>query len=105
MAYSARGQPILGKWPVPRRRSHPHHRIPTYALQAGLAHSDLSIEQLWFRYIALGGVCSMRRLAWEVYDDDLPAIEHDRIAQALNEYFLDRDVTQPVAYSEELDDT
>ena len=70
-------------------------------LEAGLTRSGLSYQELWWRQVAVGGDASPLEL--EAYLLGLLSIDphqHDVIAQALNEYFLDRGEDHPVPYSE-----
>jgi hypothetical protein len=65
----------------------------------GLQRSGLSPAELWIRYYAVGGDAA--ELEVEAYALDLLVpddYEHNLIAQALNEYFLDRDEDHPVRY-------
>jgi hypothetical protein len=78
--------------------------VPTTSLRAGLAHSDLCIEQLWWRYISLGGSMPIDRMIAMLHGADLSCWEHDHLAQALNESFVEQGGDHPVAYSDELDE-
>ncbi len=65
----------------------------------GWQRSGLSAAELWIRYYAVGGDAA--ELEVEAYalgllnPDDY---QHNLIAQALNEYFLDRHEDHPVRY-------
>jgi hypothetical protein len=80
----------------------PQPRVSSLPLRAGLAQSDLSIEQLWYRYIAVGGTLPAGELDAALHGPDLSTGEFDRIAQALNDYFVDHGGDHPVAYSDEV---
>jgi hypothetical protein len=67
------------------------------SLSDGMDLSGLSYEQLWVRYVGVGGSADTRELRHHVNVDSDP-YEHNLIASALNEYFLDRDENHPVGY-------
>lgn len=72
------------------------------SLRDGLDLSGLSFGQLWLLYASVGGAGD--ELDIEAYVLGLLApdsYEHDVIAQALNEHFLNRGEDHPVAYSRE----
>ena len=74
-------------------------------LEMHLNRSGLSYRDLWLRQIAVGGDADAFEL--EAYVLGLLTLDphqHNIIAQALNEYFLDRDKDHPVPYSEASDD-
>ena len=72
-------------------------------LRTGLALSGISIPTLWGSYLGVGGTMSLDHLldtlrgTQEVSDH-----EHDMVAQALNDHFLDQGLNHPVAYADEL---
>ncbi|WP_329063673.1 hypothetical protein [Amycolatopsis sp. NBC_01480] len=73
--------------------------MPELGLYEGYRDSGLSPFELWAEYVAIGGVAE--ELEVEAYalgvlrpDDH----EHNMIAQALNEVFLDRGLDHPVGY-------
>ncbi len=73
------------------------------ALAAGLALSDITIDELWARCIGLGGSLSCREL--RVYltgETTWTAQAHNLAALALNEYFADQGLGPLVAYSFDL---
>ena len=68
-------------------------------LQEGMSRSGMPYEELWLRQVALGG--SAGRLEVEAYVLGLlvaEAYQHDLLAQALNECFLERGEDHPVGY-------
>jgi hypothetical protein len=68
-------------------------------LQEGMAQSELNFEELWLLQLAVGGDAG--RLEVEAYVLGLLVADphqHDLIAQALNECFLDRGMDHPVDY-------
>ena len=70
------------------------------SLTEGLHRSGLSHLDLWLRYIAIGGEASPMEL--EAYVNGLlhpDPHQHDMIAQALNERFLELGGDHPVGYS------
>jgi hypothetical protein len=71
------------------------------ALEAGLIRSGLSYQELWWRQVAVGGDASPLEL--EAYLLGLLGMsrhQHNVIAQALNEHFLDLGQDHPMPYSE-----
>lgn len=69
------------------------------SLLDGWQQSGLTPAQLWIRYYSVGGNAS--ELEVEAYALGLlqpDAYEHNLIAQALNELFLDRRQNHPVRY-------
>jgi hypothetical protein len=72
---------------------------PGLSLQDGMARSGMRFDELWLGQLALGGEAS--RLEVEAYVLGLLAADpyqHDLLAQALNECFLDRGEDHPVGY-------
>ena len=72
-------------------------------LRAGLAMSELDLQQLWVDYLALGGSMTPAELTevlrgeWEV-----SGYEHDLLSQALNDHFTDHGHDHPVPYAEDV---
>jgi|tagenome__1003787_1003787.scaffolds.fasta_scaffold20957999_2 hypothetical protein len=80
------------------------HEQGRLQLKAGLTRSGLTYQELWWRQVAVGGDASPLEL--EAYLLGLLSIDphqHDVIAQALNEHFLDCGEDHPVPYSTPLD--
>jgi hypothetical protein len=75
-------------------------------LRDGFDLCGMTVEQAWVRYVGLGGnegpAEMARRIRGPVGIDDY---EHDLIAQALNEHFLDLGQDHPVRYSLAMADT
>ncbi len=72
---------------------------PNLSLFEGLQRSGLTSGELWLRYFAVGGDAA--QLEVEAYALGLLSpddYQHNLIAQALNEYFLDCDEDHPVRY-------
>jgi hypothetical protein len=69
----------------------------------GLALSGLRLTELYAGYLAVGGTLPLDAVA-AVLDGhrDAPALEHDYLAQALNDDFVDHGHNHPVAYTSEL---
>jgi hypothetical protein len=68
-------------------------------LRQGLSRSGMTYEELWLRQVALGGPAG--RLEVEAYVLGLLHIDpyqHDVLAQAINESFLERGEDHPVSY-------
>ncbi len=75
------------------------------SLFQGTVLSGLSYEEIWRRQSVFGGAAGP--LEVEAYILGLlrpDAHQHDLIAQAINEHFLDRGENHPVAYSHRIHD-
>jgi hypothetical protein len=72
--------------------------LDTFRQEAGLSHGDL-----WFRYFELGGMSTGLELEAFLYGVLLPSShDHDVIAHAINERFVELGKNHPVAYSKDL---
>lgn len=72
-------------------------------LRSGLAMSDLDFEQLWSAYVGLGGSMSAGDLRDALNGQrEISDHQHDMVAQALNDHFVDKGQNHPVAYSDRL---
>jgi hypothetical protein len=72
---------------------------PDLSLQDGLARSGMTFNELWLRQLSVGG--NAGRLEVEAYVLGLLTVDpfqHDVLAQAINEYFIERDRDHPVGY-------
>ena len=72
---------------------------PGLDLQDGMAHTGMGFDELWLRQLALGG--DSGRLEVEAYVLGLlipDAYQHDLLAQALNEWSIERGGDHPVSY-------
>ena len=70
-----------------------------FSLSDGWDLSGLTLAELWLRYLALGGTVSSARVAAYARGLLLPdSYQHNMIAQAINEYFIDRGEDHPVSY-------
>jgi len=75
---------------------------PTNCLDLHRQNAELSHGQLWFRYFQLGGMRTGFELEAILYGAILPTVhDHDVIAHALNERFVEMGGNHPVPYSEE----
>ncbi len=73
-------------------------------LRVGLALSGMDIQQLWLCCLGVGGLMSVEQLVDALQGvRELSAHEHDVIAQALNDHFIDHAQAQTVPYAAELD--
>jgi hypothetical protein len=65
----------------------------------------LSVDALWIAYVGLGGAGELAQLTRYLDDGSgLDETEHDYVAQALNDRFVDAGLDHPVPYSEESSD-
>jgi hypothetical protein len=84
--------------PQQKEREKEHGR---QQLEAGLIRSGLTYQELWWRQVAVGGNASPLELeAYLLGLLELDPHQHDLIAQALNEHFLDLGQDHPMPYSE-----
>ena len=71
--------------------------LDTFRQEAGLSHGEL-----WLRYFELGGMSTGLELEAFVYGVLLPsAHNHDVIAHAINERFVELGGNHPVVYSKD----
>lgn len=69
------------------------------SLRDGMDLAGIDITELWQRYLAIGGNSSAGELARSVaVGAELDDHEHDLIAQAINDFFLEKGADHPVAY-------
>ncbi|MBV9594924.1 MAG: hypothetical protein JO147_14140 [Actinobacteria bacterium] len=72
---------------------------PGLSLHDGLLAAGIGYSELWSRYLALGGTETFDELRGHVETDiDRDDNQHNVIAQALNDVFVDRGQNHPVAY-------
>ncbi len=72
---------------------------PGMSLQEGMRLSGMTYPELWLRHIAVSGTTG--ELEIEAYVLGLLVADdyqHNLIAQAINEYFIDRGGNHPVGY-------
>ncbi len=73
------------------------------SLDGARREAALSMDDLWLRYISLGGNATLSEMAAFVTSAAPPSRhDHDLVAQALNECFLDMGRDMPVRYFHEL---
>ena len=81
--------------------------IPTDAgaiLDAARRHAGLTVQDLWVRCYGLGGMATHTELAAYLSGEGEPsAVEYDVIAQALNDWHIERGENHPVPYATGLD--
>ena len=70
-------------------------------LEAGRAMAQMSFEDLWLAYFALGGAAGPDELERYLAGGAGP-MDYDVVAQAINERFVDRGGDHPVPYYAEL---
>jgi hypothetical protein len=71
-------------------------------LEGARQHLGLSVHDLWWRCLGLGGLLDEADLADSLHGHQVMApAEYDVVAQALNEAFMDAGDNHPVAYSDE----
>lgn len=72
---------------------------PADVLNRYRQEADLSHAELWLRYFSLGGMATALQLEAILYGALLPTEhDHDVIAQALNERFVELGGNHPVPY-------
>ncbi len=73
---------------------------PTDVLDRARIAARLSRDELWRRYFELGGMCSPIELEAVLFGVIRPTPhDHDILAHALNERFVELGDNHPVAYS------
>jgi hypothetical protein len=69
------------------------------SLQDGMRLSGMSYQELWLRHIAVSGTTGELELEAYVLGLLVPDdFQHNLIAQALNEYFIEQGQDHPVGY-------
>jgi len=72
-----------------------------FSLSDGWDLSGLTLAELWLGYLALGGTASKARVARYARGLLRPdSYQHNMIAQAINEHFIDRGEDHPVGYQD-----
>jgi len=73
-------------------------------LRAGLAMSELDVQQLWGACTTLGGSMTPPQVQEVLRGErDVSSYEHDLLTQALNDDFTSRGQDHPVPYAEDVD--
>ncbi len=71
------------------------------SLLEGMTKSGMTYDELWLRHIAVSGTASKMEVEAYVLGLLVPdAHQHNLIAQAMNEFFLDIGEDHPVGYQE-----
>jgi hypothetical protein len=69
------------------------------SLHEGMRATDMNYQQLWLNYVGVSGSAGPREVEAYVLGLLTPdAYEHDLIAQAVNEWYIDRGQNHPVGY-------
>jgi hypothetical protein len=72
-----------------------------FSLSDGWDLSGLTLAELWLRYLALGGTASQARVGAYARGRPRPdSHQHNIIAQAINEHFIDHGQDHPVSYQD-----
>ncbi|HWW54323.1 MAG TPA: hypothetical protein VNY84_11170 [Acidimicrobiales bacterium] len=72
-------------------------------LNAACATLGVSSEALWVGYISVGGGATFTQIErWLATTDPVPDREHDMMAQALNDWFIDTHSVHRVPYADGL---
>lgn len=75
----------------------------TTMLETARQQAGLTTVELWLRYVGLGGQGTLASVELFVSGATPPdRRQHDRLAQALNDRFVDMQLDHPVPYWEEL---
>lgn len=73
-------------------------------LRRALPLAQLSVGELWLKYFAIGGSAGEFEIeAYLFAAHELPVLERDLVAQALNERFMDLSMDIRVPYSAAID--
>ena len=74
------------------------------SLAVGLALTGIAVQDLWGRYVALGGLHSRLDLALYISGETAWATDqHDIAATALNEFTSERGMDHPVSYARDVE--
>jgi len=69
------------------------------SLSDGLDLSGMTLRQVWLRYIGIGGCEGLTEVEKQLSGRTvLTSYEHNLLAQAINEHFIELDQDHPVAY-------
>lgn len=65
--------------------------------------ADMSVRQLWLDYLGLGGNATLAEVgSWLCSRTEPGAVDHDLVAQALNERYIAMQLDDRVPYAEQL---
>jgi hypothetical protein len=69
------------------------------SIPEGFRYTTLSVHEAWLAYYSLGGTESSARVGeYLTLDGDLENAQQMVLAQAINEFFMDRGQNHPVPY-------
>ena len=72
-------------------------------LRAAQQHLGITVQDVWLGYISVGGDAPLRVVEEWLTDVSEPGDhDHDLMAQAFNDRFVDKGMNHPVAYVEAL---
>ncbi len=72
-------------------------------LRAAQDHLQLTLYDIWFGYVGVGGNASLQQVQnWLTGVAEPGDRDHDLMAQAFNDCFVDQGMNHPVAYAETL---
>jgi hypothetical protein len=77
----------------------PPRRMVSLSLRTAFALSDLHVNELWLRYVGLGGSMSHRWLSEVLEGGELWRGDYDILTHALNEYFAEQGDGYSVPYA------
>ena len=78
--------------------------LDTAPLEGAREQLGLSVHDLWWRCLGLGGLLKEADLGDSLLGvQAIAPAEYDVVAQALNEAFMDRGGNHPVSYADEAD--
>ena len=75
-------------------------RSAALTLADGLHDSDLGVDQVYADYIAMGGTLTRIEVERALGGEPCGGHEHNKLAAALNEHFVDAGHDHPVGYDD-----
>jgi len=76
--------------------------LPHEILEAARVQAEMTFDELWLAYFALGGADSPEVVRAYLGGLGTHPMDYDVLAQAINEKFVDRGGNHPVPYSDDL---
>jgi len=76
----------------------PVHQI----LEAARVQADMTFDDLWVAYFALGGLSSPETVRSYLGGSGVPLVDHDVLTHAINEKFVSLGGNHPVPYADDL---
>lgn len=74
---------------------------PVGPLESGRRRLGITLSELWVGYFAVGGNATVAEVDEWLAGESTPSPgDHDLVAQALNDRFLERGLNHPIAYSD-----